>query len=759
MGKFQYAPGLPGYGNQGIDGSAGGTGLATYFTSFSGITAAGQIRTRIIANDVLFGTAEKLPGYPARVYQIGDLIIDTAGVVFKITLVAPNYFESIGSSLTSEAFFVAGAAAANSYTKYTNNYIDNRKIVDSVYSTTDAPGYGTYPTTLYIDAPLNFPVTNYSDVTNLPSASGDTYIPFMAFSTGTADANSIGLVKDNASNSWRLGNLDAAGNQRAIDLRLDFTNVYMNNLELATLSGSIDGSVSLVSDTTDADSYLVFGNTQTGVQKLKTNPDIKIDAVYRTISSKGFTIAADGSIDSVEGVLHLGASSESFIYHHDVQDALVLEETVGKIRIDATTDVDIYRAGVINATFGASSLNIVSGSSYNINGASILSATALNTSVKSSGLTTVGTIINLDIDGSITFTTPSTGISIGDSGHFRFGASATATDKWAIKQNDNSPIFDVYQDGDVAVYKDLTIAGHTVSDASIEATGFIVTGGLSTGYLKADGTIDSATLGLVSGVGAGNGMSFSEITVDGSIDLGTPSTITSSSSNATTWNSHTHQIDLFTGATTDENPDPAADKIYYETSGTSKIMSIENLPFLKTYADASIEGDLHIVGTAGPNNGDLSVAGDVSIGGDVVIHDGQIDASTVNVNGLSPVYASSHGTGAPNWFLLEKTLNIGNWDMTGVGGFTSVTHGIVDYEKIRSVDVMIRPDSDASHVFIRPINYATQAYGGSHGSYQIGASAIYLYNFTGSDFDNGNYNSAVTNRGTIKITYESQYVQ
>jgi len=62
-----------------------------------------------------------------------------------------------------------------------------------------------------------------------------------------------------------------------------------------------------------------------------------------------------------------------------------------------------------------------------------------------------------------------------------------------------------------------------------------------TGNFKVNGTPLSGT-GTVTGITAGKGMDFTEVTTTGSIALGTPSTLTSSSANSTSGTTHTHAI-------------------------------------------------------------------------------------------------------------------------------------------------------------------------------------------------------------------------
>ena len=74
--KFVYAPGLPGYGTRGVDGSTGLLGIATYFSAYDGNSDTVTIKSKIIANKELFSTDTLLPGYPDRVYQDGDIFIE-----------------------------------------------------------------------------------------------------------------------------------------------------------------------------------------------------------------------------------------------------------------------------------------------------------------------------------------------------------------------------------------------------------------------------------------------------------------------------------------------------------------------------------------------------------------------------------------------------------------------------------------------------------------------------------------------------------
>ncbi len=96
-----------------------------------------------------------------------------------------------------------------------------------------------------------------------------------------------------------------------------------------------------------------------------------------------------------------------------------------------------------------------------------------------------------------------------------------------------------------------------------------------------------------------------------------------------------------------------------------------------------------------------------------------------------------------------SVVEIGDWDMDATAN-VSITHGIADYTKIRSVSVMIRPDA-ATTLTPFDITDSTGANWGYVG--QIQSSALGLFRVTGSPFDNVAYDSTSFNRGFITIGY------
>lgn len=244
--KFKYAPGLPGYGTRGIDGSTGLSGLGMYFCSYDGTSDSITIKSKIIANKILFSIDEPLSN--GRTYQTGDLFIDKNGKVFRIDLNEVNLYTNTNSLLNTSGFLENSGLKTedDKYDRLSNAYSSSKFLIDVVY-TDIAPGnYAINPGTvnggIYNTNSIDFAQVKYVDRT--PNG----YYPFTVFTTNTntlSPQDAIALTREETNNIWHLGNLDSGGLVRDVSLHLDFSTVYSPGdiATAGTFYGNFEGSV------------------------------------------------------------------------------------------------------------------------------------------------------------------------------------------------------------------------------------------------------------------------------------------------------------------------------------------------------------------------------------------------------------------------------------------------------------------------------------------------------------------------------------
>lgn len=244
MENFKYAAGLPGYGTRGVDGSSGLSGLATYFTSYDGTSDRTIIKSKISNNKILFPTDSYLAGYPNRVYQVGDIIIDKNGKVYEITAVGVGADTSYTESqLNTSGLFIPGATPSG-INRYSNDYLTENYQVDSVMAnrTTLPSDYSLYPSEIYGIPAYNYGKINYSNY----SIPGSDYNPFQVYTSGEGDSDSIAIIKDysDEGNVFRIGNLDASGVVRNVNLIFDVSNLIVSKDAGAEINHyTVDGVV------------------------------------------------------------------------------------------------------------------------------------------------------------------------------------------------------------------------------------------------------------------------------------------------------------------------------------------------------------------------------------------------------------------------------------------------------------------------------------------------------------------------------------
>ena len=309
--KYQYGPGLPGYGTQGADGSNGLVGISFYFSEYSGDTEITLINGRIVGNKTLDTANVDLPD--GRNYQFGDMFVDINGKAWLIdpaVSVGPNRYYYV-NRLNASTIFAAGSATTEVpvYERYSNSYVAEKFLVDTVYAKSPIPAnYAVSPGS--VDPIYGIPAINFAKINYANIDIGD-YIPFEIFTNTTdtgAPEKSIALVKHATDDTWRLGNFDATlGVARDVDLVLDFKKVGINtpnpvaNLEVSDTYGVAIRIASTKSGTWVAGDilggYEVYGNDISSV-----GPGVK--TYIRTIANDTF-----GAAFNMEFGLSSGASA------------------------------------------------------------------------------------------------------------------------------------------------------------------------------------------------------------------------------------------------------------------------------------------------------------------------------------------------------------------------------------------------------------------------------------------------------------------
>ena len=232
MSKFSYSPGLPGYGTKGVDGSSGLNGLAMYFTNYDGIGNDIEINVRIINNQVLWSdSTDQLQGYPQRVYQDGDLMVDKNSSVYEIKPEGVNlgiagitYYIATGYILNAGGYLTAtGMVNSTNFERVTNTITDTTKryLIDNVYPSSNVTNYTTTPYTIYGIQPIEFGQIKFCDTLV------NNYNPFVLYTAGSSDEKSMAIIRD-ANNKFRMGNLDYSLALRDVGLAFDFADILFN---------------------------------------------------------------------------------------------------------------------------------------------------------------------------------------------------------------------------------------------------------------------------------------------------------------------------------------------------------------------------------------------------------------------------------------------------------------------------------------------------------------------------------------------------
>lgn len=224
--KFQYSPGLFGYGAKGTDGSAGIPGLGLYFSDFNGESNRIQIENAIANDEVLWSSAApgtKLPG--GRVYHTKELFIDPRGYVYEIDAENDTFNDTAGF-LNKSQYFAFKTITDNGFDRYSNIYEASTKYIIDTYLSSTPVDYTLTPQRIYGVEPKNFARIEHTDIVD------GSYNAFTNYSAGAVPINedhqAFAIVRDTYSNTFRIGNCTSAGELRNAKMIFDVSSLKLN---------------------------------------------------------------------------------------------------------------------------------------------------------------------------------------------------------------------------------------------------------------------------------------------------------------------------------------------------------------------------------------------------------------------------------------------------------------------------------------------------------------------------------------------------
>lgn len=209
-------------------------------------------------------------------------------------------------------------------------------------------------------------------------------------------------------------------------------------------------------------------------------------------------------------------------------------------------------------------------------------------------------------------------------------------------------------------------SGNTIAEIGSTGTNFILKTNGTTAITIANnqnatfsGNIyaPNLTTGTVTSVAAGNGLNFTTITGSGPVTLGTPSSITSSSTNSVTTNSHTHAITSLPSATTattqtaGDNSTKIATTAYVDGAIVAKTNRILKDWYANANNVSTTETDLY----------------DYTVPANTLVNNG--DKLSFNISGI---YGNTTNAKALKFYFGTYSASFGNtttangsWNMTG----------------------------------------------------------------------------------------------
>lgn len=388
--KFEYAPGLPGYGTRGVDGSAGETGLSSYFCAYDGDNDAASIRNRILANNILFPGSISLPD--GRTYQRGDIFIDKNAKIYEIDFIAPNYFSDTGIRINTTGIFEDSLLNSDSgYDRYSNLYGGTSNIlIDNVMGTGSVGNYTQTPAYVYGNSLRNYGQIKFVDVPDPCIA----FYSFVTYTSGESDDDAFSIVKEIGSNKFRIGNTSDASALifRNTELSLDFAEVQI--AQDLSVGGNIYGNVvgTIVANSLDLPGYLKVGTTIDVSGAVKCASTLTVTGtIYGNLTGNvtgNVTGNLSGTATNATNIIVADESTDTTCY------PVFVTNTTGTLPPKTGTNLSFNsNTGRLTATeiYGGN-LQV---DNININTATLSSDTTLNiTSAGLLSITSTGTTIN-----------------------------------------------------------------------------------------------------------------------------------------------------------------------------------------------------------------------------------------------------------------------------------------------------------------------------------------------------------------------------
>jgi len=238
--KFEYSPGLFGYGPKGADGSAGIVGFSIYYTDYDPIDNMALITNAITNNYVMLSSVDPNTPLPSdRVYHDGELFISKSGDLFKIDSAETKKYVDLGIKINRSRFFetVTPDYSDQGHQRYYNIISTTPKyIFDNVNSVND--DYTLSPEKIYNIYPKNFTRIEYS---NIADGSYNAFTLYSSAESNTENNYALALVRDISTNTFRIGNLNRDSSIIDTTLMFDVKLLRKNTtpFSLNTQSGEI----------------------------------------------------------------------------------------------------------------------------------------------------------------------------------------------------------------------------------------------------------------------------------------------------------------------------------------------------------------------------------------------------------------------------------------------------------------------------------------------------------------------------------------